>query len=252
MKAIIVEDEPLSAQHLKTLLLKIAPDIEVIALLDTIKSTVNFLKEQPEIDLIFLDIHLADGLSFDIFQEVEVPQPVIFTTAYDEFAIKAFKVNSIDYLLKPIGLTDLKTALNKFNNQYGSGSKALDLAGHQSTYQLLSKTQKSRFIVKMGDNLSSIKVEDIAFFIAEEGVVILATNEGKRFPVDYTMDSLETILDTGLFFRVNRKLMLNINQIIQVQSYFNSRLKIKLKLNLNEECIVSRERVTDFKKWLDN
>jgi DNA-binding LytR/AlgR family response regulator len=250
MKALIVEDEPLSAVHLKTLLNKVAPEIEVINMLDSVKSTVHFLKEKPVIDLLFLDIHLADGLSFEIFQQTEVLQPVIFTTAYDEYAIKAFKVNSVDYLLKPIGLSDLKTAINKFNTPHASINNANNIKA-QMAFEMMSKAQKTRFIVKMGENLSSIKTEEIAYFIAEDGIVILVTKEGKRFPIDYTMDALEAVLNKEQFFRINRKMILNIEQIIQVQTYFNGRLKIKLKLVLNDDCIVSRERVADFKKWLD-
>lgn len=250
MKALIVEDENLSAVHLKTLLHKTAPEIEVINMLDSVKSTVKYLQEKPALDLIFLDIHLADGLSFEIFQQIDVLQPIIFTTAYDEYAIKAFKVNSIDYLLKPIGLGDLKNAINKFHMHYPT-PLTNQKAKHQLAFEMMHKTQKSRFIVKMGDNLSSIKVEEIAYFNAEDGIVILVTIEGKRYPIDYTMDALEEVLSATIFFRVNRKMILNIEQIIQVQSYFNARLKIKLKLPINEGCIVSRERVNDFKKWLD-
>jgi DNA-binding LytR/AlgR family response regulator len=250
MKAIIVEDEPLNAVHLKTLLHKTAPEIEVVEMLDSVKATVNYLKQKPNLDLLFLDIHLADGNSFEIFQLIEVLQPVIFTTAYDEYAIKAFKVNSIDYLLKPIGLSDLKTAINKFKLQY-SAQQASKQVQHHQLFEVLSKTQKSRFIVKMGDHLNSIKIEDIAYFNAEDGIVILVSKEGKRFAIDYTMDALESIVNNDLFFRVNRKMILNIDQILQVQSYFNGRLKIKLKIATQEDCIVSRERVNDFKKWLD-
>jgi DNA-binding LytR/AlgR family response regulator len=250
MKALIVEDEHLSALHLKTLLNKVAPEIEVIQILDSVKATVHFLKQKPTLDLLFLDIHLADGLSFEIFQQIEVLQPVIFTTAFDEYAIKAFKVNSIDYLLKPIGLSELKTAINKFNTQ----NISLNINNHpkhQMAFEMMSKSQKTRFMVKMGENLSSIKTDEIAYFIAEDGIVILLTKEGKRFPIDYTMEALDAVLGKEEFFRINRKIILNIDQIIQVQSYFNGRLKIKLKFVLNEDCIVSRERVNDFKKWLD-
>jgi DNA-binding LytR/AlgR family response regulator len=251
MKALIVEDEPLSAVHLKTLLHKTAPEIEVINILDSVKSAVKFLQEKPKLDVIFLDIHLADGISFEIFNQIEVLQPIIFTTAYDEYAIKAFKVNSIDYLLKPIGLSDLKTAINKFNTQQNVPKNTVNMQ-HQVAHEMLNKSQKTRFIVKMGDNLNSIKIEDIAYFVAEEGIVILVNQDGKRYPIDYTMDALEAILSHELFFRINRKMILNINQIIQVQSYFNGRLKMKLKLQMNDDCIVSRERVADFKKWLDH
>ena len=249
MNALIVEDEALSAQHLKTLLHKTAPEINVINILDTVKDTVDYLKTIPAIDIIFLDVHLADGISFDIFQQVEVKQPIIFTTAYDEYAIKAFKVNSIDYLLKPIGISDVKNAINKFKTHH-TPNHSLH-AKHQHASEIISRVHKTRFIVKMGETISSIKTEDIAFFIAEEGVVMLVNKEGKRFPIDYTMDALELIVSDKMFFRISRKMIVNIEQINQVQTYFNGRLKIKLKQTYNEDCIVSRERVNDFKRWLD-
>ena len=249
MNALIVEDEALSAQHLKTLLHKTAPEINVVNILDTVQDTVDYLKTFPAIDIIFLDVHLADGISFDIFQQVEVKQPIIFTTAYDEYAIKAFKVNSIDYLLKPIGINDVKSAINKFKTHHTPTPSAS--INHQQAFEIISKVHKARFIVKMGENISSIKTEDIAFFIAEEGVVMLVNKEGKRFPIDYTMDALELIVSDKMFFRINRKMIVNIEQINQVQTYFNGRLKIKLKQTYNDDCIVSRERVNDFKRWLD-
>ncbi|HRG59187.1 MAG TPA: LytTR family DNA-binding domain-containing protein [Bacteroidia bacterium] len=249
MKAIIVEDESLSALHLKNLLHKTFPEIEIVAVLDTVKSTVKFLNQKPDLNLIFLDVHLADGLSFEIFQQSEVLQPVIFTTAFDEYAIKAFKVNSIDYLLKPIGLTELKQAINKFNSHYPS--PVSNEIKHHIAYEMMQKSTKTRFIVKMGESLSSIKIENIAFFNAEDGLVLLVTKEGKRYPIDYTLEALETILNEEIFFRINRKMMINIDQINQVQTYFNGRLKINLKTTTIDDCIVSRERVNDFKQWLD-
>lgn len=250
MKALIVEDEPLSALHLKTLLAKTAPEIEVVNILESVRSAVSFLSEKPDLQLLFFDVHLADGLCFEIFQQAEVMLPVIFTTAYDEYAIKAFKVNSIDYLLKPIGLSELKTAVNKFNNHYKPDS--LQVYKHHIVADIINKNYKTRFMVKMGENLNSIKVEDIASFNAEDGLVMLFTREGKRFPIDYTLDALELMLPETSFFRINRKLLLHIDQIVQVQTYFNGRLKIKTKVTFQEDCIVSRERVQDFKKWLDN
>lgn len=249
MKAIIVEDESLSAIHLKTLLHKTFPEIEIVAMLDTVKATVNFLNQKPDLNLIFLDVHLADGLSFEIFKQLEVLQPVIFTTAFDEYAIKAFKVNSIDYLLKPIGMTELKQAINKFNTHY-KAAISNDIK-HHIAYDMIQKSSKTRFIVKMGESLSSIKIENIAFFNAQDGLVLLVTKEGKRYPIDYTLEALETILNTQMFFRINRKMMINIDQINQVQTYFNGRLKINLKTTTVDDCIVSRERVNDFKQWLD-
>lgn len=249
MKAIIIEDEKLSAEHLETLLKKIDPKIEVIARFDSIKKSVEEFNKGLSADLLFVDIHLADGLSFDIFSQTKISAPIIFTTAFDEYAIKAFKVNSIDYLLKPVGIDDLKNALEKFKH-INSDRQTTIIENISQAYQNLNKQYKNRFMVKIGDTISSIKNEDIAYFISEDGAVLLISGS-KRYVIDYTLDTLESMLSPDSFFRINRKVIMNIGAIKKVSSYFNSRLKISSDGLSDEEGIVSRERVNDFKQWLD-
>ncbi|MFI5151589.1 MAG: LytR/AlgR family response regulator transcription factor [Bacteroidia bacterium] len=247
MNVIIIEDEKLTADHLNTMLHKLDTSIRVVAVYDSVRSTVEAFKKGMTADLLFMDIHLADGSGFDIFERVSIDLPVIFTTAYDEYAIQAFKVNSIDYLLKPIGLLELKSALDKFQklNHLSGQSARLD------SYERVAREYKSRFIVKMGDTLASVKSQEIDFFIAEDGIVILSTKNGKRYPTDHTLDTLEILLSPRDFFRINRKVLVNINSIQKISSYFNSRLKIVCAGLPDDECIVSRERVGAFKEWLD-
>lgn len=251
MKVIIIEDEQLSAEHLSTLIKKVNKDITVVGSADSIKKSVKLLSENLEVDLLFVDIHLADGLSFDIFSQVSTNIPIIFTTAYNEYAIKAFKVNSIDYLLKPIGIEDLRVAIQKFEKLKQSSSQKINAEKLDTAFNIINKQFKNRFMVKMGDTISSIKTEDIAHFIAEDGIVLLVTTAGKRYPIDYTLDQLEQLVDPHHFFRISRKVFLNIESVKKVSSYFNSRYKITADYLQDEDGIVSRERVTDFKQWLD-
>lgn len=250
MKAIIIEDEKLSAEHLTNLLKKADKQIQVVAVFDTVKSVIDAFENGSSADVLFVDIHLADGLSFDIFSKLQIDTPVIFTTAYDEYAIRAFKLNSVDYLLKPIGLSDLKTAIEKFNRLNGPPSVTLfkDLT---RVYESLNKQYKNRFMVKMGETIVSVKTEDITHFVAEDGIVLLATKNEKRYPVDYTLEELDTFIDPKSFFRINRKVIVNINSIQKISTYFNSRLKIAGIALQDEDCVVSRERVSEFKQWLD-
>ncbi len=250
MNAIIIEDEKLSAEHLVNLLKRIDSSINVVATFDSVKKSIEVFQKGTKADVLFVDVHLADGLSFEIFSKVQIDIPVIFTTAYDEYAIKAFKLNSVDYLLKPIGTEDLRGAidkLKKFNNQQ-QVSIIKDIA---SAYQNLNKQYKNRFLVKMGDTIVSVKTDDILHFIAEDGITLMLTNSGKRYPVDYTLDQLEGLVAPDLFFRINRKVLICINSVQKVSSYFNSRLKINSELLEDESAIVSRERVNEFKSWLD-
>lgn len=250
MKAIIIEDEKLSAEHLENLLRRIDSTIEVVAKFDTVKGSIESLNKGIVADIIFMDIHLADGISFDIFPKLSQDIPVVFTTAYDEFAIKAFKYNSIDYLLKPIGLSELKASIEKFKKtSIAKDSVSLKQMSH--VYEAIQKQHKSRFLVKIGDTISSIKTEDIYHFISEDGVVLLATENGKRYVIDYTLDNLEDLVPPDVFFRINRKVIVNINSIQKVSTYFNSRLKLNSGSLNDDESIVSRERVNDFKSWLD-
>jgi DNA-binding LytR/AlgR family response regulator len=249
MKALIIEEEKLSAEHLENLLQRIDKNITVVANYDSVKRTVEELRRGLSVDLMFVDIHLADGLSFDIFSKISVDTPVIFTTAYNEYAIRAFKVNAVDYLLKPIGIEELRIAIDKFRKQKGR-DPALILENLSNAYNSINKQHKTRFMVKTGDSISSVKCEDIKHFVSEDGAVILVTGD-RRFVIDYTLDNLEEMVSPGLFFRINRKVMVNISAINKVATYFNSRLKIISDNLSEEECIVSRERVVDFKKWLD-
>ncbi len=248
MKVLIIEDEKLSAEHLTRLLGRIDMSIQVLAHYDSVKKSIQELKKGLSCDLLFVDIHLGDGISFEIFKQVKLDVPIIFTTAFDEYAIQAFKLNSIDYLLKPIALEDLQNALDKFKRlkPIKSNTEAIF-----SAYNQYSKPFKNRFMVKMGETISSIKAEDVAHFVSEEGLVLLVTGEGRRYPIDFTLDQLEALLSPELFFRINRKTILNINAIQKVSTYFNNRLKINAHALDEEAAVVSRERVGDFKSWLD-
>jgi DNA-binding LytR/AlgR family response regulator len=251
MKVVIIEDEKLSAEHLSVLLQKMDTSIDVIKYFDTIQSSVKGFKEGLNCDLIFMDIHLADGNSFEIFNQTQLEIPIIFTTAFDNYAIQAFKQNSIDYLLKPIALQDLQFALEKFKKQKKIDNKNL-ISSIAKTYQQMNKEYKSRFLVKIGQTIDTIPTEEIHHFETKESLSFLVTNKGNHFLIDYSLDQLETFLNPNNFFRINRKIILNINSIEKISTYFNSRLSISCKFLDMDFRIVSRERVNDFKKWLDN
>lgn len=254
MNVIIVEDEIPAAEKLERYLQKYSAEIKVLACLRTVKDTVDWLRENQEtIDLIFMDIQLSDGLSFQIFQHVSVRKPVIFTTAYNEFALDAFKVNTIDYLLKPITFTDLTASLNKLStlrDQFVLRNEGI--IKMQDTFSSTNiRSYKSRFMVKLGEHIRSITSDQVAVFYAEGRDVYLITIQGKKFIIDYTLESLERILDPTLFFRLNRTFIININAIKDVIIYTNSRLRVLLQNDIGKEIIVSREKVNEFKEWFD-
>lgn len=251
MKVIIVEDEKLSAEHLTVLLQKIESSIVIVQYFDTISASVAAFKQGLNADLIFMDIHLADGNSFEIFDQVKLEIPIIFTTAFDNYAIQAFKLNSIDYLLKPIDLKDLQFAIDKFKKQKLFINKDL-ISNITNAYQQINKEYKTRFLVKLGQTIDTIPTEQIHHFLTKDSLSFLVTNTGKNYLIDYTLDQLETMLQPKKFFRINRKIILHIQSIEKVSTYFNSRLSIATKYLDNEARIVSRDRVNDFKKWLDN
>jgi two-component system, LytTR family, response regulator len=254
MKVIIVEDEVPAAEKLERYIQKYDASIQVVAKFDSVSTTVPWLKEhQDVVDLIFMDIQLIDGLSFQIFQQVQVRKPVIFTTAFNEFALDAFKVNSIDYLLKPITFTDLSSGLKKFETlrqQFQSGSDQSEKV-QQAFSSMKTKEYKNRFMVKLGEHIRSITSDQISVFYADGRDVYLVTTQGRKFIIDYTLEALEDILDPALFFRLNRTFILNINAIKDVLVYSNSRLKITLAQEFDKEIIVSREKVGEFKEWFD-
>lgn len=254
MRVVIIEDEIPAAEKLERYLQKYDPTIEVIARLNSVKDSVAWLTtNQDAADLLFMDIQLIDGLSFQIFQQVPVRKPVIFTTAFNEFALDAFKVNSIDYLLKPLTFTDLSASLKKLEALREQLKPLSDQTERiqQAFSNLKPKEYKNRFMVKLGEHIRSITIDQISLFYADGRDVYLVTNRNRKFIIDYTLEALEDILEPKLFFRLNRTFILHINSIKDVLVYSNSRLKITLHQEFDREIIVSREKVGDFKSWFD-
>lgn len=249
MKAIIIEDEKLAAQKLKSMLSKVQPNLEIVAEIGSIEEAVNFFQSENEVELVFLDIHLSDGSSFNIFDKVEIKAPIIFTTAYDEYALKAFKVNSIDYLLKPIAEADLRKALDKLKNITEKEGK-VNVEKFLSTFKENKPAFKQRFLVSYGSQIKSIKVEDSAYFYADNKMIFLVSHSGQKYVTDETLDQLEHSLDPMEFFRVNRTFIIGINSIKQMHTYSRSRIKIDLLPECEKECIVSTEKCGGFKEWL--
>lgn len=253
MNILIVEDEPLAVSHLVNLIAQVKPGTTIAGKIDSIKRTVSWLQTSPKPDLIFLDIQLADGLSFEIFEQVQVTVPVIFTTAYDEFALKAFKVNSIDYLLKPVTKEDLAAAFRKYETLTGtaSTSPASLLENIGLAMQMLTKKYKERFIIKVGEHLKQVEVSEILFFFSLEKTTFAQTRDGRKHILDFTLDQLDGMLDPNQYFRINRKYIIGLGSIHDMISHTNSRLKLVLKTSDDPDVIVARERVQEFKDWLD-
>jgi len=253
MQVLIIEDERPAAQRLQQLICEVRSDCEILDVIDTVEDSVNWLKSNAEPDLIFMDIQLADGQSFEIFKSVEVKAPVIFTTAFHQYMLKAFKVHSIDYLLKPVNQDELAAALQQYDDYFSehSGGKVDATVIRQLVNGLQPKAYKERFLVKRGQQLQYIKVEDIAYFLAQDGLLYLYQNNGKKHVIDYTLDQLEEQVSPDQFYRISRKYIVSLDSIQTIHSYFNSRLKLDLAPANNNEAIVSRERVSDFKGWLD-
>lgn len=252
MRILIIEDEPQAADRLESLVKQIRPAAFIVSKLDSVKRSVEWLKQNPGVDLIFMDIQLADGLSFLIFDEIEIKSPVIFTTAYNEYALKAFKVNSIDYILKPVDKDELAAAFRKYETLVGSSTpqeKMMESIGY--AMQMLTKKYKERFIIKVGEHLKSIEVVDILFFYSLEKATFAQTSEGRKHILDFTLDQLEGLVEPKRFFRINRKYIVAVDSIQDMISYTNSRLKLILKTSTDDEVIVARERVQEFKEWLD-
>jgi DNA-binding LytR/AlgR family response regulator len=252
MNVLIIEDEPQAAQRLEKLLQELSPGSTVAAVLDTVKKAVQWFKSNPPPDLTLMDIQLADGISFSIFEQCEVTSPVIFTTAYDEYALKAFKVNSVDYILKPVDKDELNGALKKFGTITGRTNQTRDLLDniHQAM-QMLTKKYKTRFVIKVGEHLKTIEVSSVRFFYSQEKTTFCVTEEGRNFILDFTLEQLEEMLDPAVFFRINRKYFVRASAIQDIISYTNSRLRLVLKGSDDNDIIVARERVQEFKAWLD-
>lgn len=252
MRILIVEDEPLAAAQLAAHISVLRPDAQILAVCDTIKSVLEWLKNNQAPDLAFFDIQLGDGLSFDVFEQTEFPSPIIFTTAYDEYAIKAFKVNSIDYLLKPIERSDLGNALTKFEklSKPAAGGIAPDVLS-EIVSSLKKKNYKERFLVKVGTHLRVIETRDILYFYSFEKGTYAKLNDGKDYLLDQTLELLEGIVDPSQFFRINRKHLIALKAITDVVAYSNSRLKLKVQQAGDNDFLVAREKVKDFKQWLE-
>jgi DNA-binding LytR/AlgR family response regulator len=249
MNALIIEDEEPAAARLKKLLKEIDSSIQVLDTIVSIKSAVHWLKENEMPDLILLDIHLADGQSFEIFKQVKITVPVIFITAYDEFAIQAFKVNSVDYLLKPVKKEELQAALKKFHMLYSS-KQATDFNKLLETLKDQKPEYKKRFIIRYGDHIKTVNIEEVAYFFTQEKINFLRTHDNKTYPLDFNLDKLETMLDPLIFFRINRQFIIGIQAIDQMFAFSKSRVKVKLKPPTEEDTIVSTERSSAFKEWL--
>lgn len=252
MNVLIIEDEPQAASRMEKLVTTIMDDVMILAVLDSVKGAVNWLKNNPQPDLIFMDIQLADGISFQIFDRTEVTAPVIFTTAYDEYALRAFKVNSIDYILKPIDEMELRAAIEKYQKrmQVVAGPSKM-MESISLAMQMLTKRYKERFVIKVGEHLKSIETNDILFFFSLDKATFAQTSDGRKHILDFTMDQLEGLLNPDLFFRINRKYIIQIKSIQDMISHVNSRLKLVLKGSDDTDIIVARERVQEFKDWLD-
>ncbi|MEZ0612030.1 LytR/AlgR family response regulator transcription factor [Fibrella sp. WM1] len=256
MNILLVEDEELAALRLAKMLAETDPQLHVVHTTPSVEATVTYLQTNPSLDLIFMDIELADGQSFEIFDQTRVLAPVIFTTSYDEYAIKAFKVNSIDYLLKPIKQSELVTSLQKYHQLHQRSEavplplEAIDALMQQLRQQTQPAEYRRRFLVRHLSQWIPIDVNEIAYFHSEERVTLFRTAKGQKFSVDYTLDELETMLDPAQFFRASRQFIVHVKSVQQIHPYFNNKLKLILNPVTHEDVLVSRERATDFKKWM--
>lgn len=249
MKCIIIEDEKIAAERLRKLILQTDSSIEILVVLQSVKKSVEWLNSNPHPELIFMDIQLADGLSFEIFEQTVFNTPVIFTTAYDEYALKAFKVNSIDYLLKPIDSMELKVAIDKFKEKrltVGYPQQVFDNILHK-----LTNNYKSKFVIKVGEHLKIFMVEEVQCFYSMEKATFLQNYQGRDYAISNSLDQLEEILDPSKFFRISRKYIVAFKAIKDIVGYSNSRLLLRLEANASDELIISRERVGQFKEWLE-
>jgi DNA-binding LytR/AlgR family response regulator len=251
MKALIIEDEQLAARRLESLIANYDSAIDIVGRLESIEDSVEWLKTNEHPDLIFLDIHLEDGLSFTIFDKVKVNVPIIFTTAFDEYAIKAFKLKSIDYLLKPIVQEDLNRAVEKYKEWSGEKKQLIDLSELYKIMQVKSQPYRERFSVSVRDKLKTIEVKDIAYFFSTSGITFVVMNTKSQYSLDLSLDNLMAELDPKQFYRINRQYLVSLASIANVHVYPKSRLRIELAPPVQEDIFVSLDKVTGFKKWLD-
>lgn len=252
MTILIIEDETLAAERLQNLILAVNPKAEIVGHTKSIESSVEWLSNNPHPDLIISDIRLLDGLSFEIFERIKISKPVIFTTAYDQYAIRAFEVNSVDYLLKPVQQEKLQRALEKL--QQPEKDIAPAAISYDEIVKLLQTKQpvyKSRFMVRLGQKIVALPVEKIAYFFSENKLTFAVTLDQKKYPLDQTLDELVDVLDPVIFFRANRQFIITFGSIAEIHPYFKGRVKLALQPTTTEEVIISSERTPEFKAWID-
>lgn len=252
MRILIIEDEKPAADRLVRLLKSYYPEAKYFQDVDSIKSAVEWFETQPKPDLFFLDIQLADGLSFEIFKKIKVNTPVIFCTAYDQYAIKAFELNSVDYLLKPIDPEDLEKAIKKYKSRFDTKPESsFDFSKLENLLSSKNQEFKERFMVRVGDKIRAIPTVEIAFFYSENKASFAQDFNGKSYLIDFSLDQLLEVLNPKKFYRLNRKYIASFESIEDMRSYSNSRIKLILKNCKDTDILMSREKVTDFKSWLD-
>ena len=249
-RVLIIEDEPLAAEKLRMLMQRIRPSLTVVAVLTTVEDSIRWLSVHTA-DLIFLDINLADGISFKIFEHVEVDTPIIFTTAYDEYAIRAFRQNSLDYILKPVTEEELAASLKKYNSYYGRHENDAPRLKALLSHYLPETHYRSRILITYGSKSKSVDTKAVAYLYAFEKGVYLATFDAQTFLTDDSLDSLEQTLDPRVFFRINRKYLVNARAIQEIHKYSTRRLKIALVPPTRFDAIVPAEKITPFKQWLN-
>ena len=249
MRVVIIEDETAAAQNLSDILRKVLPDAEIVATIDTVVDSIDYFSSKPQLDLVFMDIHLADGASFRIFDSVDITIPIVFTTAYDQYAIDAFKVNSIDYLLKPINEEDVKRAFEKLQRLTAAersdyASRVVEVAQNRPTEQV--------FLVHFRDRIIPLQAKDIAFLHTSEERVSAYCYNGEKYPIDMTLEALQSKLPSNDFFRANRQFIISRNAVRDISVWFGSRLAVNATIEAPERIIVPKARVHDFKSWLTN
>ena len=251
--ALIIEDEKIAAERLQKLILKLRPDWKFLKRADSIETAVETL-ETHKPDVIFIDVQLSDGVSFEIFNQVQVEVPLIFTTAYNEYALKAFKVNSVDYLLKPVDEGELEGAIAQFEKTNSNSTQAdvkLDATVLNNLLTTMTKNYKERFVIKIGEHIKVVNTEDVLYFFSQDKITYLVAKDGRKYILEFALDKLEEMVDPNLFFRISRKYIVRGSAIKDIIAYTNSRLRLILEHGNDQDVIVARERVQDFKGWLD-
>lgn len=248
MRVVIIEDETAAAQNLAVILHKVSPDIEVVATIDTVVDSVEFFRSKPHLDIVFMDIHLADGASFRIFDNVDIDVPIIFTTAYDQYALEAFKVNSIDYLLKPINEEELRKAIEKW--QRLTSSDHSDYTSRLSAMAKKRQAEQQVFLVHFRDKIIPLQSDDIAFLHTFEERVTAYCYNGDRYQIDHTLEALQSKLPSDRFFRANRQFIIAHKAVKDISVWFGSRLTVNLTVDTPERIIIPKARVHEFKSWL--